>query len=207
MLGNQHKKRTQVTTQTSSYSPISIHMTEPCEARQHQNKMGWNKFLCGFISHKWIHAQHIHIQLFPPPDPKKTCSWEQLITKEIVTVGTWIWGWWNEFIHGKMILEQQAREWAEVIKQVQQIYSHPPTTVKTFPTPNRSSKSNLSSRNTLQKEKGTEIGPDLAPYIASLDGQHEMTQAGKCIFNNKLVMLCHNWTLNCGEAHNPAFPY
>ena len=40
-------------------------------ARKHKNLIGWDKFLRGFISDKWLTAQCLHIKPFPPHDTKR----------------------------------------------------------------------------------------------------------------------------------------
>ena len=56
-------------------------------AKLHQNPSGWDLFLKGIISSKWIQAQQIHLKLFPPQNSKKKHGWEHLRKSTIISLG------------------------------------------------------------------------------------------------------------------------
>jgi len=89
------------------------------EARQHQNIIGWNGFIRGIISSKWIHAQHLHLKAFPSKDPKHGKGWAYTSTKHILQLGIHSWKWRNEYIYGKTIQENRAKACKSVIVLMQ----------------------------------------------------------------------------------------
>jgi hypothetical protein len=137
------------------------------EARQHQNIIGWDKFLRGFISSKWITAQNLHLQAFPPNNPESCRNWEYVSTKCIMQIGPQTWAWRNIQVHGKTIKDKFLNERELTLQQVKNIYLDPPSLLRRFPAVHEVP---LEVRTNQTTRK-------LLAWICNLDQQINITQA------------------------------
>ena len=102
-------------------------------AHCHQNILGWDKFLRGIISNKWIIAQHLHAKAFPSKDPKRGKGWEFTSTKHILQIGLQVWKWRNDFTHGATLKENKLKTRDATLNRVKKLYLNPPSLLKRFP--------------------------------------------------------------------------
>ncbi len=89
------------------------------DAIHHQNILGWNSFLCGYISKLW------HKLAKRPQTKKKTCWAEKLPIWPLILHKA-IWEGCNTHVHVNdiKVAKQRARE--AIMQRVKQLYQNPP---------------------------------------------------------------------------------
>ena len=121
----------------------------------HQNILGWDKFLWGIISSKWISVQHLHMKAFSPKDPKCWQGWEFTSTEQILQIGLQIWKWQNDFTHGKTLKESKEKTHSTTLCKVQEV--DPPSLLKWFPAVKQLLLSTWLQQNTCQLQGWLQI--------------------------------------------------
>jgi hypothetical protein len=111
--------------------PISpdIHLTL-LTAICHQNELGWDLFLRGFISHYW---NEVYIQAHSSsPSSSPVQLWDQKLVEGSLKLIQSIWTTRNIFLHGTNKLEANQKLRERVLDRVQGIYKNPPKLNKHF---------------------------------------------------------------------------
>jgi hypothetical protein len=98
-------------------------------ATKHQNIIGWENFMRGFIYKKWAatqqhtkHKRHRSIQ-----------SWSHQLTRQIVELLLAIWQDRNQAIQQKSIAESRFKAREAIVKKVNDIYKNPPKLATRYP--------------------------------------------------------------------------
>ncbi len=100
-------------------------------AKRHQNIIGWNYFLKGFISSFWIELQYLLRSPTGPRVPNMN-TWETKITSLTINLLKDIWADRNTYIHGKSTEEARANARAAIIRQISVLYKTPPVLAKRY---------------------------------------------------------------------------
>jgi hypothetical protein len=97
-------------------------LTDLCNATRHQNLIGWDLFLPGFISSLWTKVYKAsEIQHRQSEE-----QWSKKLMASTLTFSHSIWMAWNQSLHGTTRQSQQQYERAKVITQIHQVYQDPP---------------------------------------------------------------------------------
>jgi hypothetical protein len=91
-----------------------------------QHKIGWDKFLSGFISTEWDIAQKLYREVtgdFPDPLPR---SWTEGLISNLWEFSHSVWTYRNEIKHGVTSIEQAQLRRARVVALVTDWYKHRP---------------------------------------------------------------------------------
>jgi hypothetical protein len=109
--------------------PSDIHLTL-LTAIHHQNLLGWDLFLRGFVSKYW---NEVFIQAHScSPSSSLTQIWDQKLIEGALTLTHSIWTTRNIFLHGSNKMEAKQKLCQRVLDQVQEIYRSPPKLHKRF---------------------------------------------------------------------------
>jgi hypothetical protein len=93
------------------------------QATRHQNIIGWDNFLRGYISHHWASAYHA----ITDPNIKTTKTpWPQSAVSAALTLSFKIWSHRNTFVHRKTKKGHHDNERARLIQIITAIYNNPP---------------------------------------------------------------------------------
>jgi hypothetical protein len=103
---------------TKEFTPIQERAMQ--KAVQHQNVIGWENLLRGYVSQFWT---HIYYQEDKRP---KKCPWHDRITEAALLLHKTLWRKCNEAIHGITIAEQKQRAREAVQQRVRDIYRENP---------------------------------------------------------------------------------
>ncbi len=99
-------------------------------ATRHQNILGWDNFIRGYISKKWLYAN----QRMTAQKTKSTGKkWNIIVTQVILDMHHEIWKSRSESVHGKTKKEARERARAAIERQVKVIYQTPPKLALRFP--------------------------------------------------------------------------
>jgi hypothetical protein len=90
---------------------------------RHQNLIGWNEFMRGYISKYWTKLHHTTKQ---ESKIKRQCPWNIKITRLVLDAHRGIWEDRNKHVYGKTIEESRERARQAIIKRVRQLYDNPP---------------------------------------------------------------------------------
>lgn len=112
------------TYQTTSISSSS-HQYALLTAIRHKNILGWDNFLCGFITTYW--AEYLQLT-----NPTILATWEITLIKLIFMLITAIWKDRNKILHRDTRKEANELLREHTIKQVEALYQHPPLLHKCF---------------------------------------------------------------------------
>jgi hypothetical protein len=112
------------------------------KASRHQNLVGWDNFLRGYISIYWRECQ---ILFYESSSHRRLSSetWDTNLIKAIVTLYTSLWKDRNRVLHGSTRKEASILLRSRVLNQVRQLYKHPPqlagqySTVRSVPLEDR----------------------------------------------------------------------
>ncbi len=112
----------------------------------HQNLIGWDKFLLGYIFQHWTLAYvELNDSLISPP----RVDWDNQLISVIFFKYKGIWDNHNSFIHGSSRDESRQKRRARLIDQVAALYNRPPRLtsryppIRSLPINNRIKKSNI----------------------------------------------------------------
>jgi len=161
-------------------SPISLrHHRAIITAVRHQNILGWDMFLKGFISTKWEDAYHLLKDRSAPTFP---ISWPRFLTTTVLHTLHSIWCDRNKIIHGTSQKEKLHLERLRIVQQVQALYNDPPVLHRRFrpitqvPLSRRIQASTITLRRwVLRVKHQVEVSARL--HSQSTDGQLSLRQA------------------------------
>jgi hypothetical protein len=91
-----------------------------------QGRIGWDKFLQGFISTRWEAAQMLYQELSGDYPEKTPRSWTAVLLPNLWNFSHAIWMYRNEVRHGVTAAEQAANSRARVVTLVTDRYNHRP---------------------------------------------------------------------------------
>jgi hypothetical protein len=120
------------------------------EATRHQNIIGWDKFIRGYISSKWAAAQHKFVSARHKEQKKRTQGWDVCLTKLTLRLTVELWEWRNNYVFGQTAEEAKRLARAALQKRVEKLYEKAPNLASRFqpitkvPLGKRLSKSNYS---------------------------------------------------------------
>ena len=97
-------------------------------AIQHQNMIGWENFMCGYISCKWSTCYH---QTNSKRSQSPT-SWSHGFLRSIMDLLVNIWTNRNQVIHGKNAEENRMKAREATIQKVKNMYQNPPKLAPRF---------------------------------------------------------------------------
>jgi hypothetical protein len=89
-------------------------------ATQHQNIIGWDNYLRGYVSIHWCN------QTTEMKTRRSKVKWFDRLTDTALSLITTIWKKRNEMVHGKTILEQRQKAREAVLEKVRIIYRENP---------------------------------------------------------------------------------
>jgi len=91
-----------------------------------QGRIGWDKFLQGFISTRWETAQKLYQELSGDYPKKTPRSWTAFLLSHLWNFSHAIWMYRNEVRHGVTAADQAAKSRARVVALVTDRYTHRP---------------------------------------------------------------------------------
>ena len=91
-----------------------------------QHRIGWDKFLFGFVSPAWESAQSLYQELTGDYPPRPPPAWVDILLPALWDFSHDIWSYRNEVKHGVTALEQAAQARARVVALVTDRYRHRP---------------------------------------------------------------------------------
>jgi hypothetical protein len=94
-------------------------------AVRHQNILGWDNFLRGYISKYWGNIG--------ASQGERGKSWESKLTSSILRLHKEIWDGCNTFVHGKTIDEARHKAREAVLDRVKEIYKKTPSLASRYP--------------------------------------------------------------------------
>jgi len=91
-----------------------------------QHRIGWDKFLFGFVSPAWESAQSLYQEITGDYPPRPPPAWVDILLPALWDFSHDIWSYRNEVNHGVTALEQAAQARARVVALVTDRYRHRP---------------------------------------------------------------------------------
>jgi hypothetical protein len=99
-------------------------------AIRHQNLIGWDKFLLGYISQHWtISYDTLHDPLLSPP----RVDWDCQLILAIFCLYKGIWDNRNSFLHGSSREDSRQKLRDRLIDQVKELYNNLPKLATRYP--------------------------------------------------------------------------
>jgi hypothetical protein len=113
-------------TQEYCHASNNCNMSESIKkATLHQNLLGWDIFIRGFVSKYWKDIEHIQVE--------NNKSWVTKLTGAMLQLHKEIWEGRNTVAHGRTIEEARKKARESIINKVKDIYRRPPTLVARYP--------------------------------------------------------------------------
>jgi hypothetical protein len=95
------------------------------KATLHQNLIGWDNFIRGFVSKYWKDIEHIQME--------NNKLWDTKLTGAMLQLHKEIWEGRNTVVHGRTIEEARKKARESVTNKVKDIYRRPPTLAARYP--------------------------------------------------------------------------
>jgi hypothetical protein len=112
------------------HEPTNATTSTITKALNHQNLVGWQQALRGYISRFWIDAQTLNTT--PKKPNKKQPKLEHKLIGTFINLHRKIWEERNHFIHGETIAEQRLKARERITLQVAAVYKNPPKLARRY---------------------------------------------------------------------------